>query len=183
MDKEQQLALQQDSFSSRENILLDALKTPIVLTLRKGSFGAAAEPGFVFLVGILMYLVSRKNYIVNRILFYTMVCYVAWLLVFFSFRQFLPVFFLLALPSAIGFHALVKRLRIVSLVLLLLICIQFVTCLIPVFGKFFPLIRIQESQSDYLRANLDYFKGAEKMNALNSGGKILFIGETRSVVC
>jgi hypothetical protein len=178
--EEQQLALRQDSFSSRENILLDALKTPIVLALRKGSFGAAAEPGFVFLVGILVYLVSRKNYIVNRILVYTLVCYVAWLLVFFSFRQFLPGFLLLALPSAIGFHALVKRSRIVSLVLLLLICIQFVTCLIPVFGKFFPLIRVRESQSDYLRANLDYFKGAEKMNALNSGGKILFIGETRS---
>ena len=120
----QQRALELDSFSRRENLGLSILNTPLLLTFRKGSFGAAAEPGLAFLCGVLMYFLLRKNSVINKILIYVLVCYLIWISVFFSFRQFIPVFFLLSLPSAIAIETIHKRSRVIFYICMALNMLQ-----------------------------------------------------------
>lgn len=177
---EQQLALRLDSFSSRDNTPVSILQTPFLLTFRKGSFGAAAEPGVAFLFGVLVYVISRKNSIVNRILLYVVVCYLLWWFTFFSFRQFIPVFFLLSLPSAIAIETIHNRSRLLSYACLIIFAAYSVLGLIAVFRNFFPLLSPTQTEANYLTARLDYYPAAETMNALESNGKILFLAESRS---
>ncbi len=177
---EQQLVLRLDSFSSRDNIPVSILNTPLLLTLRKGSFGAAAEPGLAFLFGILIYVFVRKHFLVNRILLYVIVCYLLWVCVFFSFRQFIPVFFLLSLPSAIAIGAIYRRSQLLFYGCMSVFAVYSALALMPVFRGFFPLIGLRQTQASYLKTYLDYYPAAEKMSVLHSSGKILFLGESRS---
>lgn len=177
---EQQVALQLDSFSSRDNIAASILKTPFLLTFRKGSFGAAAEPGLAFLFGVLIYIFLRKNSVINKLLLYVVVCYLLWCCIFFSFRQFIPVFFLLALPSAITIEAIYKRSRLLIYTCLTIFAVYSALGLVSVYRVFFPLIDLKQTQNNYLTTRLDYYPAAVKMNALQSTNKILFLGESRS---
>jgi hypothetical protein len=177
---EQQLALRYDSFSKRDNIVVSILKTPFLLTFRKGSFGAAAEPGLAFLFGLLIYVFLRKNSLVNKLLVYIVVCYFLWVCIFFSFRQFLPVFFLLSLPAAIAIEAIYHRSRLLFYGCVVIFSVYFVLGLKPVFRLFFPLIVVRQTQASYLTDYLDYYPTAENMNGLKPIGKILFLGESRS---
>ena len=52
--------------------------------------------------------------------------------------------------------------------------------LFPIFRIFFPLILPGQTKANYLITRLDYYSAAAKMNDLPSGGKILFLGESRS---
>lgn len=176
----QQRALELDSFSSRENLALSMLNTPFLLTFRKGSFGAAAEPGLAFLCGVLMYFFLRKNSVVNKILLYVLVCYLLWISLFFSFRQFIPVFFLLSLPSAIAIETIHKRSRLIFYICMIVFTVYSVLGLFPIFRIFFPLILPGQTKTNYLATRLDYGAAAAKINELQSGSKILFLGESRS---
>lgn len=177
---EQQRALRLDSFSSRENLAISILNTPFMLTFRKGSFGAAAEPGLAFLCGVLIYFFLRKNSIVNKILIYVLVCYLLWISIFFSFRQFIPVFFLLSLPSAIAIEGIYKRSRLLFYLGIAVFAVYSVFGLFPIFRIFFPLIYPAQTKTNYLITRLDYYSAAEKINDLRTSAKILFLGESRS---
>jgi hypothetical protein len=177
---EQQRALKIDSFSRRENLALSIIKTPVLLTFRKGSFGAAAEPGLVFLFGVLMYFFLRKNSLVNKILIYVLVCYLLWISIFFSFRQFIPVFFLLSLPSAIAIEEIHKRSRLLFYVCIAVFAVYSVLGLFPIFRILFPFINPGQTKTNYLTTKLDYYSAATEINALHTSGKILFLGESRS---
>jgi hypothetical protein len=177
---EQQRALQFDSFSKRDNLALSVLKTPFLVTFRKGSFGAAAEPGLAFLFGVLMYLFLRKNSLVNKILLYVFVCYLLWISIFYSFRQFIPVFFLLSLPSAIAIESIHKRSRLLFYICIAAFAMYSVLGLFPVFRILFPLILPGQTKTNYLFTRLDYYSAAAKINDLQSSGKILFLGESRA---
>ncbi len=178
--QQQQLALRLDSFSKRENIASSILKTPFLLTLRKGSFGAAADPGLAFIFGVLIYVFLRKDSVSNKLLLYIFVCYVIWCCIFFSFRQFLPVFLLLSLPCAIAIETIYRRSHVTFYVCVTIFAAYSILGLIPVFRIFFPLIGLNQTQVSYLKDRLDYYPAAEKMNSLQSNGKILFLGESRS---
>jgi hypothetical protein len=177
---EQQRALQLDSFSKHENIAVSAVKTPFLLTFRKGAFGAAAEPGLAFLFGVLIYLFFRKNSLINKMLLYVLVCYLLWIFIFFSFRQFIPVFFLLSLPSAIAIQAIHKRSRVLFYACIAVFAAYSALALVPVFRTFFPFIDLKQTQANYLMTNLDYYPAAARINSLQPNGKILFLGESRS---
>jgi hypothetical protein len=177
---EQQRALRLDSFSSRQNLAISILNTPFLLTFRKGSFGASAEPGLAFLCGVLIYFFLRKNSVVNKILLYVLVGYLLWISIFFSFRQFIPVFFLLSLPSAIAIEAIYKRSRLLFYLVIAVFAVYSVLGLFPIFRIFFPLIYPAQTKTNYLITRLDYYSAAKKINDLGTKGKILFLGESRS---
>ena len=103
-----------------------------------------------------------------------------WCCIFFSFRQFLPVFLLLALPCAIAIETIHRRSRLIFYVCMTIFAAYSILGFIPVFRIFFPFIGLKQTQVSYLTDRLDIYPAVEKMNGLQSNGKILFLGESRS---
>jgi hypothetical protein len=176
---QQSIALQPDIGPGNRDVS-DIFMTPLRLTFSPAAYGFAAPLGLVFLVSLLVYPFARKRKEINKILFFVLFCYLAWLFIFRDLRQFFAVLLLLGLMSYSSFDYLSKRSNRLVLACMGLCAAVSLYFLYPVYRLWFPLILPSKTAVQYLKEHLDYYPMAEKINQLNTRDRILGVGETRS---
>ena len=174
---QQSHALQMDSFPHRAKSLADILLAPFRLAFQTNYYGSASETGIVWLTSLLLYPFAKRNRVINRILLYVFVCFLSWLFVFHNFRQFFPVFLLLYPMAAIALESFAARYSRAMVFYWILAGFVGLRLLLPIVWNYFPLIQPGQSQSEYLRRNLDYYAIAELVN--QNPLKTLLLGDTR----
>jgi hypothetical protein len=174
----QALALERDLMPEGGGIG-EIFLAPVKLTFRHAEYGKGAALGLVPLVSLLLYPFARKLRVVNQILIYLLVCFLLWLFIFHQFRNFLAAFFLFSPAAYFSFRYLylysAKHLFL-SWIACGSACLLF---LFPVFGVSYPLIRLNQTNVEYLRENLDYFPLVETLGRVSDTEKILMLGEFR----
>ena len=176
----QSIALQMDIGAPENRSLLDVFLIPLQLLYSPGLYGSAAPTGLVFLISIVLYFFARRRKEISHILIYVLFCYLAWVFIFRDLRQFFAVLVLLGLMSYSSFLYLWKKSRQLLLACLGVCAAVSLVCLYPVYRTWFPLILPGSSSKEYLQEHLDYYRVAEKINALNTKERILALGETRA---
>jgi hypothetical protein len=174
---QQDVALSQDSFPPRARTPWNWIKAPFDLIRKPALFGSASEVGVVPIISILLYPLAARSKL-NRILVYVFICFIGWLLIFPNFRQFFPVFLLLAPVFYAGWNFLANRSTILYAAGLIVCAVVAFFFLYPIYRYYFPLIKVCETQQQYLREHLDYYPAAELANRSHRSG-ILF-GDTRT---
>jgi hypothetical protein len=172
---EQAKALAMDSFPTRARTFKSFLLAPLELMTKPDRFGSASRIGFVPLFLILVSpFAARREF--RSLILYIVVCFFAWLFVFPNFRQFIPVFVLIAPLLYSCWNWLAKKSALVFAVVSIVWGAAGIYYLLPIYQDLFPLISIKQNRDQYLTENLQYYPIARDLKY----GKAILIGETRS---
>lgn len=172
-------ALKKDSFKGRKSSSADIFLTPWKITFHPQSFGSASEIGILYLLSLLIFPFAKKIKRIHPVLFYSLICYLAWLFVFGNFRQFFPVFLFLNLICYVSLRRLGSISGKLSAAVLLFCAIFNSRFLLPVYRNYFPVIKPSKTQSEYLHGRVSYFAVAERLNRKAGDISAILLGETR----
>jgi hypothetical protein len=177
----QQLALQADISAPQKDKLLRFFKAPIEIIYAPFKYGSAAEVGiFYALSAIANLLFWKKHPPTNKLFLFLVFCYAFWAFAFRDFRQFCPIFLLGHVPFAIAIQDLFRLKKWIPILLLAASAIFTVSLLLPVFRNHMPLIRNTQNQEEYLEAKLDYYAFAKWTSSIQTDGRVLMLGESRT---